>query len=251
MLRNLTLLLLVSTIGILRAQTETSEKFNKTLYVGASANFGVSNTTGYIGTSYAIPYFAYTNGFILGTKLTSLLSLETGIRYTQKQSSTKSFTPYYYEKGFCSTWDAPYTVTGTYKYLDIPLMLNLTFGKKKMQGIVSAGTDLNILLERKILHLLSPADNSPTEEYKDYQSAAKFNLSPTLGIGISYQFSSLLCLRVMPVAQIQALNNLKKDRYHPLGSERIWSVGISSSITFGFNSPKAKTEAVPTPPSQQ
>jgi hypothetical protein len=186
------------------------------------------------------PQFGGSAGFKFGFKPVRFLAIESGLEYAYLSyyDNKQSFRQY---QGTGLGGD---TVSYLYKskhryqfhYINIPLGLNLTVGKKKVQLIVSAGVVLN--LSREIVIESSEYVNSqPPFKYTNKMSIIyrEINLSPYAGIGLDFRPSPAFTLRVMPTFQIQARKNTVNTE--PI-AERLYSAGLN--ISFLFNVPKKK-----------
>jgi hypothetical protein len=177
--------------------------------------------------------FGFDVGAKVGVRLTSFLSIESGIHYARKTYTQKitnlTFGSQWNGNGY-DTVDNGYYIrlTDVYHYIDIPLGLNFNFGKKKIRGIVNAGATFNVLIA-KTIKSKSNIPQSTSGIRPDRYPFSQFNLSPFLGIGFEYEINSLMSLRIMPTAQIQALKNIDT----PI-TERLWSAGINTCLLFSF-----------------
>ncbi|MDB5282211.1 MAG: hypothetical protein JWO06_1286, partial [Bacteroidota bacterium] len=117
-----------------------------------------------------------------------------------------------------------------YHYMNVPISLNFTLGKKKVRGIISVGASLNFLLKKKISYNYSYSDGrSISGTTVDRYDFNKFNVSPFLGIGADFYLTKALVLRLMPIAQMQALKNINT----PI-TEYLWYAGLNVSLQLGF-----------------
>lgn len=220
------------------AQSDKPENCFNRIYIGAGSSLGLGANAN-INSNRHMPRLTYSTGITFGVRVHKNVAIETGLKYTQRNAQSYSYEPYYRELGFCQTWFAPYSVRAEYSYVDMPLQLNLSVGKKKLQGVIVAGTDFNFMVIKQVYHRFTPATSNEETEMVDKRSGSVFNITPTLGVGISYQINPLMNLRVMPMAHVQALNNSKLAGV----TERLWGTGIHASLTFGIvNTCKAVKE---------
>lgn len=179
------------------------------------------------------PGFNFDLGAKAGVRLTRFLSLETGLNYSrrtyvQKITDLNFYTDF--NPSLQDTVDNGYYVklTDVYHYIDIPLGMNFYLGKTKWHGIINTGINFNVLLAKQITtnsNIPSASKGTRPDRYP----FNTFNLSPFLGVGFEYEINSLMSLRVMPVAQMQALKNIDT----PI-TEHLWSAGINTCLLFGF-----------------
>lgn len=183
------------------------------------------------------PDYAMSAGFRLGANLSKMVSVETGFDYARTGYKYKmdnlQFGPDDQGNFPSSTGWAKFE--DVYHYLDIPLAVNLKFGSKKVRALVSTGTYLNVLLRKNTRTEYEAEGHHGKGVREDRSPFARFNISPFLGIGIDYKISSLMSLRVMPMAQFQALHNVKGT---PI-TEHLYSGGINVALNFGFVEAKA------------
>jgi hypothetical protein len=263
-MKHLFIIALLLVCAYAHSQTEVAKPASnstgfKRLYVGISTTQGVgyrvlvknTNVPADDGWPYVDDYTIesrndrekpnyYTNtGIRLGVNITKCISVETGVGYAY--NSYKANTG---QLVFGSQWNGngydpinndslrlPNSVTFTYAYhfISIPLAANFTFGKNKVRALITTGANFDLLLKATTS---SKWDNDPAHKYTSSTTTrySAFNLTPFLGIGIDYQISSLMSLRVMPVAYFQALHNVKGT---PL-TEHLYSGGINVALNFGF-----------------
>lgn len=247
MKRILSLLLSLFSIYVY-AQNETTKVIGfKRLYVGVSTTQGISyrllqetETSGF-PMGYTVserndlekPSYACNVGINIGVRLTKFIAIETGLAYSHMAYSFKledlTFGSQWNGTGFVAA-DGYAKIKYNYHYLDIPLGLHFSLGKNKVKAAINTGTYFNVLLnntrkwEFKEGDILSDGRENNTTDY------ARFNISPFLGIGIDYQISSLMSLRIMPIAQFQALRNINDK---PI-TEHLYAGGIHVALNFGF-----------------
>lgn len=178
------------------------------------------------------PSYAMAAGFRIGVNLSKMVSVETGFEYARTSYRYKmdnlQFGPDDQGNFPSSTGWAKFV--DVYHYLDIPLAVNLKFGHKKVCALVSAGTYLNALLRKNTRTEYDVEGYHGKGVREDRSPFARFNISPFLGIGIDYQISNLMSLRIMPMAQFQALHNVPGT---PI-TEHLYSGGINVALNFGF-----------------
>ncbi len=237
--------------------TTTHKQFNR-VYIGASFTPGISYRL--LNHNFYEPYaetpsgysekeiqkfiidgrnqrekigFGFDVGAKVGLRVTSFLSIETGIHYARKTYTEKAknlrFGSQWNGNGFDSVDNGYYIkTTDVYHYIDLPIGLNFNFGKKKIKGLVNTGVNFNFLV-KKNHQIKSNIPGVTNRNSADRFPFEQFNLSPFLGIGLEYEISNLMSLRIMPTAQIQALKNIDT----PI-TERLWSAGINTCLLFGF-----------------
>lgn len=184
--------------------------------------------------------YAANGGVRVGVNVTKFFAVETGVTYSYNSYSSKSnnlnFGSQWNGNGYDATLSdsvyLPSSVKFIYAYhqFSIPLAFNFTLGKGKVRALISAGANFDVLVKATTT---SYWNNRPERKGLTNNITSKFqtfNISPFLGIGIDYQITSLMSLRVMPIFQIQALPNIAGT---PI-TERLYSGGINVALNFGF-----------------
>lgn len=190
------------------------------------------------------PRYATNTGIRVGVNVTRFSSIETGVSYNYNSYSSKSDNLVFGSKWNGNGYDAttgdslglPSSVKFKYAYhqFSIPLAVNFTLGKGKVRALLSTGSNFDVLLKAtSTSYWYSKGKNYASDITSRFQT---FNISPFLGIGIDYQINSLMSLRVMPMVQFQALQNIEGS---PI-SERLYSGGINMALNFGFVDTGAK-----------
>jgi hypothetical protein len=166
-------------------------------------------------------------------------AIETGIDYNLHRYSgeIKSLT-------IGTPWDGiPYDsalagarvrVMEKYHYFNIPLALNFILGKRKLKGIISMGANFNWLIKKaERVSWYVNQDMVQSHSTNQTSSFAQFNITPFIGLGVEWHIGKSLFLRLMPIAQMQAMKNINQ----PI-TEYLWSAGVNASVNFGFGKVK-------------
>ena len=82
-----------------------------------------------------------------------------------------------------------------FHYLDVPLMANFSFGKRKIRFISSAGITTNFLIKQKAKSI---SDDGNSSSFASSMAFNTINFSPTISFGIDYKINEALNLRVSP-----------------------------------------------------
>jgi hypothetical protein len=167
------------------------------------------------------PQFGASADFKLGINLTHWLAVESGVGYmfAQYRYQTTNIIGFYRQRE-------------AYSYMDIPLGLRFSMGHRKVRGIIAPGVDFDFLVKQKQVATqydgTGQVVNSTTtiDQTKNFNT---FNLSPYLGIGIDCYASPSAVIRIMPIAQIQALKNINQ----PI-TEYLWNAGLNVAFLFGL-----------------
>jgi len=189
-----------------------------------------------------VAQFGFNAGIKAGFRVTRFFAVETGIEYSMMRYFDKSDSTYVQGSWNGSSYDtvAVYRIHNryTYHYLNIPVALNFEIGKKKVRGVISTGVILNVFLTHKATSFTYKNDEPPVKRTETdlgsfTEHFVKLNISPFLAAGIDYYINDFLVLRVMPVAQIQAMKNI-----HSPITEHLWSAGVNCSLLYNFKSHK-------------
>ncbi len=186
---------------------------------------------------HSYPEVGVTTGLKVGVNITHCFAIESGLQYSwihyRYYSGQYSYVNQVWTgSGFTATDSFKSNVHNVYHYITIPVALNFTAGKKKVRGIFSFGTNFDFLIKKRIAYTQTYADGHKVSSSSvDSHSAdfRKFNLSPFIGMGIDCYLGKTFVLRVMPVAQMQALKNVNA----PI-TEYLWNVGLNVSLLVGF-----------------
>ena len=187
---------------------------------------------------YETPGFGFNVGVKVGATLTRFMTIETGIDYSQLSYIFKSDPITFSGHWTNPSYVAPGSFTSVtqidrYNYLNIPVAFNFFVGKGKIRAVISTGAAFNVLIKKTITtNYYNGKTRTHTFTGKDSFPFNQYNLSPFLGVGIDYNITNLIVLRIMPIAQMQALKNINT----PI-TEHLFSGGISMSLL--FNLPKA------------
>lgn len=162
-MKNLLLVVFVFATVLVFAQSDKSENCFNRIYVGAGSSLGLGANMN-INTPSQMPRLNYSTGLTFGVRVHKNIAIETGLKYTQRNAQSYSYEPKCYELGFCPPGIVPDSVRSQFSYIDIPLQLAVSIGKKKLQGIVVVGTDFNFLVMKKVYYRFQPyTSNEETE----------------------------------------------------------------------------------------
>jgi len=206
---------------------EVSYRYLVNNYVPSTGSSSSNQTAISNSNKYASPEFGASATFKVGINLARWLAVESGVGYSLFQYKENYPAPF-------QTYPAP-TVTAynqfkeTYHYMAVPLGLRFSIGHRKVRGIITGGTDFDFLIKQKEVataNYVSPEVTSVTVNTKNFHT---FNLSPYFGVGVDCYATPGFVIRLMPVAQMQALKNINQ----PV-SEYLWNVGFNVSFLFGL-----------------
>lgn len=187
--------------------------------------------------SYESPSFYYAVGFKAGYHIRKFVDVEVGMEYTSiayqwKQNGLTTGSGYQPDLSYDSTRLGWAKGKYGYHYLNIPVSFNFILGRQQVKAIISVGAACNVLIGQWQQSKYSIPGDISGSSYKtstNIRGLNRFNVSPFIGVGADWNINSLVKLRVMPTASIQAL--LVADA--PV-SERLYTAGINVSVLFGL-----------------
>jgi hypothetical protein len=154
------------------------------------------------------------------------VGLETGIQY-----SNKGYNFINKEIVAIAPQDLPEKVRFNYNYhyIDIPLKVNFIFGKKKVRFIASTGICTNLLLLETQTNTFSYADRKERGSFKTQYDYRKFNLSPTISLGLDYKINDRMNFRIEPSFRYGVIKIIES----PI-SAHLYSAGLNLAYYFGL-----------------
>lgn len=263
-MKSLFITVLTLLVALSYAQEKAATPSFKRVYVGVSTMQGVSyrllvknkwsrsaDEPGFMQgienrNKIETPSYSTNAGIRLGINATKFLSFETGIEYSRKgYEARQEMYGYFMTEGF--GWppgprekaDGLLRIQAISHYVDIPVAVNFSIGKRKLRALVSTGTYFSFI-QYKWLKTTYMHEGEPGKYIEGGKvDVLNFNIVPFLGVGINYQFNQFMNLNVMPVVQFQAMNN--RQRLYST-KEYLYSGGINIALNFGFIdvTPKAK-----------
>lgn len=144
-------------------------------------------------------------GIGMNYKISKLISVGTGLYYSQKNYTSDRYSYYTIEKPF-STW-ASYSkqIDASCKVIDVPLNVNVLLNKTKKMGIIaSAGLSSYIMLSEKYNFIYNPTPAYPSSgrEYT-IKNANKHILSiVNLSLGIEKPLGNQSSIIIQPYAKL-------------------------------------------------
>jgi len=181
----------------------------------------------------------YTTGINMIFHLNTNIGIGTGIQYSNKgyQIKTEDLTfgsmidP---RKGFTNNPSGAAITSAkfiyNYHYIDIPLKINFSFGKKKIRFITSVGVATNIFITETSTSVLKYDDG--TKDRNTQQTTYnynKVNISPFVSAGIDWKFNSKTSLKIEPTLRYGALKIIDA----PV-TGYLWNAGLNISYYFGL-----------------
>lgn len=116
-----------------------------------------------------------------------------------------------------------------YHYLNIPIVVNYTWGKNRLRYCASAGINTSFLIDQTHTWNINYDDGSRERirvvNTKDFKA---LNLFPSIGLGFCYKLNPISSIRFEPTFQYGILKTIDA----PV-SEHLWSGGLRIGYYFG------------------
>lgn len=173
-----------------------------------------------------IPKAGYTLGLNVGYDFKSWVGIESGLQYSNKGYQRKKEVLYLpYPSSYTSTIHQRYD----FHYLDIPLKVNFTVGKKKVRFFSSIGFITNFFLAETDYTTLEIDEAKKIKNQKSHYNYNIVNVSPMLSLGIDYKINNKMNLRIEPTVRFGALKIIDA----PL-TAYLYNAGLNVSYYFGI-----------------
>jgi hypothetical protein len=173
--------------------------------------------------------FGFTTGLNVVYNFSNLFGLETGILFSDKGYQTKETTVLMIDYTRDFSGYATSRGISSYRYIDIPLKANFTFGKHKLRYVGTVGLTANILINGKFTYYSDVFGNGVRITRDKYFS--KFNVSPMIGFGIDYQFAKNFNLKIVPTFRYGVIKIWNESYSVPY---YLWNAGIDIGIYYGI-----------------
>ncbi len=171
--------------------------------------------------------FGYTSGLNVCFSITKFIGMETGIQYSNKGYQTKFI-------DLTSNQPDPsipnkIKIIYNFHFIDIPLKVNFTLGKKKVRFFSSVGLTANILIKETQTSILVFSNHTDKQTQPTSYDYNKTNISPTISLGIDYKINNRMNLRVEPTFRYGVLKIINA----PL-TGYLYNGGLNISYYFGL-----------------
>jgi Outer membrane protein beta-barrel domain len=230
--------LLLSSLA-LQAQKTKSSKEPQRIFIGVNfshdydyrklKNNNGSPSTGIVLNSRndrEVGKFGYTTGLNVCIHFTKLMGFETGIQYSNKGYQTKRHDLIFPSPDPTLPTKAKFIYN--YYYIDIPLKVNFTFGKGKLQFFSSTGFTTNIFIKETQTSVFEYADGRTEKEREetnfDYK---KIDISPMISVGFTYKINEKMHLRVEPTFRYGILKTIDA----PV-TQYLWNAGVNMAFYY-------------------
>lgn len=177
------------------------------------------------------PKFGYTAGINVVYRISKKLDIESGLYFSNKGYKTIPILTYY-------DWEYPPVVAvnkSSYYYLVIPLKVNYTFLRSKMKIVASLGTSLDIFLKSYVKTTAEdPTESFTTQKRSSSYKYRKIDISPMLGLGVRYDISQKLIVKMEPTFSygILDIDNKSLTSYQ---SSHLWKAGVEIGCLIALN----------------
>jgi hypothetical protein len=175
-----------------------------------------------------IPVFGFNVGAHLTWNIIRHVGLSVGFQYSQMGIQSKM------KHGWVSFPDPNQPIVGKYiykfAYLDVPVRLTASFGRKKVRYLVGLGVEVNFLQSAKRIAVYTLNDDVVGERSEQVKDTQKFNATPFISAGIDISLLKKLNLRIEPNFRFGTF-----WVYEDISiASRLWSAGLSISIHYGI-----------------
>jgi hypothetical protein len=174
-----------------------------------------------------IAKLGYTTGINLCYNLSPKLGVETGLQYSNKGYQTKKNNLSYIDPETGQYLQAKWIYKDA--YLDVPLKLNITFGKRNLRFISSIGFVTNIFLSQHLITFVDKPDGKTERIVSEYE-LRRINISPMVSLGIDYKINYKMNIRVEPTFRYGVIKILDS----PI-KEYLWNAGLNIGYYVALN----------------
>ncbi len=171
----------------------------------------------------------FSTGLSFCYNLTKHFGLETGIQYSNKGYKAKK------KSGFVFAQPEPniptsFKVKYSNHYIGIPIIANMSFGKKKLRCISSIGLVSGVFIRETQRNTTKYGDG--TKRKTKHTTSFEYNnveFAPTISLGVEYPINSHWLIRARPTFQY----GISKIIYAPV-TGHLWNAGANLSIYRGL-----------------
>lgn len=176
----------------------------------------------------------YTAGLNICFNLQSMIGIEAGIQYSNKGYQTKFQEQEWVTSNGVFDPSLDPALPNKFKYIyndhyiDIPIKVNFTFGKKKVRLFTSAGIITNVFIKETQRNIYKSGGQTNENTQTSNINYNRFNISPMISVGIDYKFNERMNLRVEPTFRYGILKIVNA----PVGGY-LYNAGLNVSYYFG------------------
>lgn len=183
--------------------------------------------------------FGYTAGVAMSYGLSEHFDIEGGVFFSNKGFAYQQAGPFRFGDQIddnLGVISVPINTvekfhnTYNYYYLDIPLRVIYSIGKKKLRLVSSVGVVTNIFLHANQESIQYYQDGSTKEFIADISNNVnRFNITPTFSLGGGYKLSEKLEIRLEPTARYGII----KIKDTPIAAY-LWNIGFNISCYYNL-----------------
>ena len=180
--------------------------------------------------------FGFTSGINLLYRLMDKIGIEFGVLYSTKGQKT-STPPISWQTAGSSTSPSTYVTmperltSYTYKYLEIPLKVNVNVINKRLKVFPSIGCSANIFMGKSTHTSLKYEEGWKNETSNEYESknipSSEFAL--LLGVGLSYDINKNIFVKLEP-----SYRTFIRPLVDGPVSGTLYSIGANAGVYFNF-----------------
>ncbi len=234
------LFILISVFTYAQDTTKVKTKKTKRFFVGVnfSADYGKASIKPgdlWVENSHSSMKFGYTGGLNICYFVTKYFNIDLGFQYSKKNFDAGLVRLAVEEdlrRGGVFYNLANGTSYFNYQFLDIPVKVNFTIGKKKTHLLIGLGLTTNLLLHATSSFsgydqfnpntIIVVNSSSTTNNYN------RVNLSPTISCGLQYKVNEKIFFRIEPTFRY----GLFKMTESPVEQYHFWNAGLNLSWYF-------------------
>lgn len=178
------------------------------------------------------PIFGLNTGVNLCYRFSSRFGIESGLQFSKKGyrwgndvwilDETKSAGGYLQKNAT--------TTSINFYSISVPVRGNVHLGEKRLKFLLSAGFLVDYLVENRQVDKFN-VDGKPflKNVFKQTDEYERFNFTPTLSLGASYEWTPRMTLRIEPTFRYGLIY---PD--HNLVHTRLWSAGLNGGLYLGL-----------------
>jgi opacity protein-like surface antigen len=180
--------------------------------------------------------FGFTSGVNLLYRLMDKIGIEFGVLYSTKGQKT-STPPVSWQTAGSSTSPSTYVTmperltSYTYKYLEIPLKVNVYVINKRLKVFPSIGCSANIFTGKTTKTKYILADSSPIKTTQNFQrkNIPSTEFALLLGVGLSYDINKNIFVKLEP-----SYRTFIRPLVDGPVSGTLYSIGANAGVYFNF-----------------
>lgn len=176
---------------------------------------------------YEKPKFGYTAGVNGVFNLNSRWAIGLGVHYSDKGYQMDYNDLIFY--GSNGDTIKKITVNDHYRYLDVPLTLHASFGKRKLRFTTSIGMAANVFIQETVESKLVFTDHEEESRTQTDYDYSKVTLTPLISAGVSYAITDRWMLKLEPTFRFGATKIIDT----PI-SARFYSAGANFGCYFSL-----------------